>query len=365
MSATVTGMDGTAQRLEGDARRGEFCSGTQIYVSYRGETVLDAAFGHDGLGRPMGTDTLSAVYCTIKPMISVLVLLAEQDGALRREMVLGELLEIDGNPALAEVRLEDLLTHRAGLHTIPSLLGGFTPPAARHELAMTAHPPDGWNRETDAAYSEWLGYYLIAQVLRRRTGVGLPEALRGRLLEPLGIAGEVSLGLGQEDLDRIGVNVDLRDGPPAMPLLAERLPWFAGNEDPSLSGFATMRALGVFYEWVLATLDGRETTPLEPERLREACTPQRPVVFDQIVNLECDWGLGFMTGLRRLGFGPYPSDRAVGHTGQVGTSIAFCDPEHELAVALLYNGVIDQEVGVNERRPAIVGEIYSDLGLAD
>jgi hypothetical protein len=126
-----------------------------------------------------------------------------------------------------------------------------------------------------------------------------------------------------------------------------------------------MRALGRFYEWVLATLEGHQTAPLEPERLRDACRPHRPVVQDQILNLEADWGLGFMTGLGRLGFGPRPSRRAVGHTGQVGTSVAFCDPDHDLAVALLYNGVIDQEVGVTVRRPAIVSKIYEDLEIAE
>jgi CubicO group peptidase (beta-lactamase class C family) len=364
VSSTIAEMQGTAQRLQGDVREGAFCTGAQVYVSRSGEVLLDAGFGVDGLGRPMTIETLSAVYCTIKPMLSVLVLLAEQRGLLDRESLLGELIEAGENSELAAVPLEDLLTHRAGMHTVPSLLAGFRPPEIRHELAMSARPPEGWDRRADAAYSEWLGYYLVGQVLERCTGTELPELLREWLLEPLGVVGEVLLGMEEEDLDRIGVNVDLREGP-AVPLLMERAKWFAGSGDPSLGAFATMRALGTFYEWVLATLDGREATLLEPERLREACSPQRPIVFDQVLNQESNWGLGFMTGLGRLGFGPYPSERAVGHPGQVGTSIGFCDPEHELAVALLYNGVIDQEIGVTVRRPAIVGEIYSDLGLAN
>ena len=364
MSSTIAEMQGTAQRLQGDVREGAFCTGAQVYVSRSGEVLLDAGFGVDGLGRPMNTETLSAVYCTIKPMLSVLVLMAEQEGTLSRDMRLGELLDTNGNLELDAVRLEDLLTHQAGMHTVPSLLAGFRPPSIRHELALTAAPPEGWNRETDGAYSEWLGFYLIGLVLERHCGASLADLLRERLLGPLGIEDEVLLGVEGEDLERIGVNVDLREGSP-VPLLMERVPWFASSADPSIGAYSTMRALGVFFEWVLATLDGRETGLLDPDRLRDACTPQRPVVFDQVVNVEADWGLGFNTGLSRLGFGPHPSERAVGHTGQVGTSIAFCDPEHDLAVALLYNGVIDQEIGVTVRRPAIVGEIYRDLGLAD
>jgi CubicO group peptidase (beta-lactamase class C family) len=362
VSSTVTTLEGTSKRLQSDVGKGSFCTGAQAYVSYRGEVVLNGAFGTDGLGRPMTIETVSAVYCAIKPMIVVLVLLAEQDGSLRRDMVLGEVLEVDGNPALAAVRLDDLLTHRAGMHELRSVAAAAAPPAVRHALAMSARPADGWDRRTDGAYSEWLGFYLIGLVLERAGGITLCDALRERVLEPLEIATEVSLGLGREDLGRIGVNVDLRDGRP-VPLLMERTPWFAAGADPALNGYATMRALGRFYEWVLDTLDGRQTAPLDPERLRDACVPHRSVVHDRILGLEADWGLGFMTGLGRLGFGPYPSPRAVGHTGQVGTSVAFCDPEHDLAVALLYNGVIEQSVGIGLRRPAIVSAIYEDLGI--
>jgi CubicO group peptidase (beta-lactamase class C family) len=339
----VTELEGTVGRLQADVAEAAFCTGTQAYVSHAGRVVLNAGYGN-------------------KPIITVLVLLAEQEGALRLDMTLGEGLELDGNPPLAAVRLDDLLSHRAGMHELRSVIAAAAPPATRRELAMAAQPAEGWDRRSNGAYSEWLGYFLVAELYHQVCGVELAEALRERVLEPLGIADEVYLGLDESELERIGVNVDLREGSRA-PLLMERTPWFAAATDPALSGFATMRGLGRFYEWVLATLEGRVTEPLEPERLRRACMPNRPVVHDAILNLDADWGLGFMTGLRRLAFGPYPSDAAVGHTGQVGTSVAFCDPEHDLAVALLYNGVIDQATGMAERRPAIVSEIYRDLGL--
>ena len=359
----IAKLDGTTRRLSGDVEAASFCTGIQVYVSRSGEVVMDTALGCDGVGRPMTTETLSAVYCSIKPIITVLILLAEQEGSLRLDMTLGEGLELDENPELAAVRLDDLLSHSAGMHELRSVIAAAAPPASRHAMAMAAKPAQGWDRTKNGAYSEWLGFFLIARLFERVCGVELASGLRERVLEPLGIADEVYLGLDAGDLERIGVNVDLRDGSRA-PLLMERTPWFAAGTDPALSGYATMRGLGRFYEWVLATLAGRSAEPLQPARLRKACRPNRPVVRDAILNLEADWGLGFMTGLRRLAFGPHPSDTAVGHTGQVGTSVAFCDPEHELSVALLYNGVIEQERGMAERRPAIVSEIYRDLGIA-
>jgi CubicO group peptidase (beta-lactamase class C family) len=359
---SIAAMERTGKLLKDEVDEGTFCRGTQAYVNYRGEVIMDAGYGEDGLRRPMTSETLSTVYCTVKPMISCLVLLGEQEGTLSRDQTLGELLGVHESPAQEAVTLAELLTHTAGLHNLNSPRSAVTPPAIRREQALKAVPPEGWDKSSDAAYSEWLAFFLIGLVLERVHGRSLPELLRERLLEPIGIDDEVSLGLTPEKLERIGVNLDLREGR-HLPLLIERTQWFVGAVDPSLNAYATMRGLGHFYVWVSETLNGRQTTPLEPERLRDACRPHRPVLHDQIMDTPVDWGLGFMTGLGRVGFGTYPSPRAVGHTGQVGTSIGFCDPEHDLAVALLFNGVIDQRLGAHMRRPATISAIYEDLGI--
>ena len=355
-------LEATVARLSSDVEDGFFSTGAQAVVIQDGEVLLDAAFGRDGLGRPMTVETISAVYCAIKPMFTVLLLIAVQEGHLRLDTRLGEVLRLEENPALAAVQFDELLSHRAGLHLQRSLESAAVSPALRHDIAMKARPPEHWDPGRQGAYSEWLGFYLIGQALEATYAADLSSLLRDRVLIPLGLASDVFLGLRPELIERIGVNVQMQAGDP-LPLLIERTGWFAAASDPSLSPFATMRGLARFYAWVHATLEERESGILAPELLRQACTPARSVVHDQILDLEADWGLGFMTGLSRLGFGPFVSPRAVGHTGQVGTSMAFCDPEHNLAAAVLYNGVIDQKTGMTIRRPAIVGAIYRDLGL--
>jgi hypothetical protein len=46
----------------------------------------------------------------------------------------------------------------------------------------------------------------------------------------------------------------------------------------------------------------------------------------------------------------------------VGSSFAFADPEHDLAAAVVFNGIVDSESSFL-RRPAVVGSLYHDLGL--
>jgi hypothetical protein len=56
------------------------------------------------------------------------------------------------------------------------------------------------------------------------------------------------------------------------------------------------------------------------------------------------------------------SPSSFGHSGNVGSSFAFADPEHDLAVAVVFNGIVDSESSFL-RRPAVVGSLYADLGL--
>ena len=81
------------------------------------------------------------------------------------------------------------------------------------------------------------------------------------------------------------------------------------------------------------------------------CSPARPSVYDKVLNRECSFGLGFMTELRQHTFvGDRYSSRAFGHSGNVGTSFAFADPEHDLTVGVVFNGMVDYEAA-SLRRP--------------
>jgi len=80
-----------------------------------------------------------------------------------------------------------------------------------------------------------------------------------------------------------------------------------------------------------------------------------------------DWGLGLMLSSYRkadnapYGFGRYASRSAFGHGGNQ-SSIGFCDPENELVVAWVANGMPGEKAH-QQRNRAINEAIYQDLGL--
>src|SRR5690606_4608670 len=79
---------------------------------------------------------------------------------------------------------------------------------------------------------------------------------------------------------------------------------------------------------------------------------QRVGMLDRTFRAEMDWGLGVIRNTRRAsgdasspaalvppyGFGPGAGTRTFGHGGSQ-SSVAWCDPDHDLVGALLFNGL--------------------------
>jgi CubicO group peptidase (beta-lactamase class C family) len=62
------------------------------------------------------------------------------------------------------------------------------------------------------------------------------------------------------------------------------------------------------------------------------------------------------------GYGKYASAKTFGHSGSK-SSCAFCDPDHQLVVAWVCNGM-PEESKHQARQRAINEAIYEDLNLA-
>jgi len=85
----------------------------------------------------------------------------------------------------------------------------------------------------------------------------------------------------------------------------------------------------------------------------------RTGVLDETYGVEMDWGLGLVVDWYATG--RYSSRRAFGHGGHQ-SSVAFCDPEHDLVVAVVCNGMPGRDRH-QTRLDAISSAVYVDLGL--
>jgi CubicO group peptidase (beta-lactamase class C family) len=351
--------------LRQEVADGLFTRGAQVCVRHRGEVVLDTALGDAGVGREVTPETVFRVYCTIKPVTAVAVVGLLDRGELELEdSVAGLLPQLQGLPP--EVRVVDLLDHTAGLHRIAAVRMEMLSPAKQREVLERAAPPPGWKVGREAGYSEYAAWHLLKWIVEDVTGEDLRTHLRRAVLEPLGMD-ETWVGMTDEEyrsvLPRLGVNYDLTDYMQGFPMVLERTPRWCCETNPAHGGYTTARDLATFYDGLLVRLDGGGPDELpSPEALSTATSAVRARVFDEVLDRECEYGLGFMTDLSHHAFGPMCSPSSFGHSGNVGSSFAFADPEHDLAVAVVFNGIVDSESSFL-RRPAIVGSLYADLGL--
>jgi CubicO group peptidase (beta-lactamase class C family) len=206
--------------------------------------------------------------------------------------------------------------------------------------------------------------FLVEEV----TGEPLRDHLRAHVIEPLGLH-DTYIGMTPEQyhavLPRVGVNHDMRDLQ-SFPMLFERTERVATETNPAHGGYTNARDLARFYDALLVRLDGGGNDALpSPEFLWHFVSTVRVPVYDQVLDRVCPYGLGFMTELDQHAFGDACSPSSFGHSGNVGSSFAFADPERNLAVGVVFNGLVGHDAAFLRRR-ALLRALYldvDDLGL--
>jgi CubicO group peptidase (beta-lactamase class C family) len=140
--------------------------------------------------------------------------------------------------------------------------------------------------------------------------------------------------------------------------------------NPAHGGYTTARDLARFYDALLERLadsTGSEASNdalPRPDVLRMFCSTARPPVYDEVLDRVCPYGLGFMTELDQHAFGDDCSPSSFGHSGNVGASFAFADPERDVAVGVVFNGLVGYDAAFL-RRKALLRALYLDLGERD
>ena len=99
---------------------------------------------------------------------------------------------------------------------------------------------------------------------------------------------------------------------------------------------------------------------MSPVTLAAVSARHRTEMLDETFGVIVDWGLGFAIDTSAMG--RHCSRRTFGHGGHL-SSVAFCDPEHGVVVAVVCNGMPDRDRHYR-RLDAISSAVYVDgLGL--
>lgn len=356
----------TTARLAAEVRDQIFTKGAQLAIQVGDGPVFTRSFGDDGRGQPVGDDTVFRVYCTIKPVTAIAVARLVDAGDLDLDEPLAGLVPDIRAVAEGTVTLRDVLSHAAGLHRPTGVEIELVPPDRREAHFASQVRDPRFRVGVDVAYSERFAWHVVGRVLERSSGQPLREHLRASVLDPLGLS-DTWVGMTDDEFDavvsRIGLNHDMR-AQHSYPLLLERGRRMCTEVNPAHGGYTTATDLARFYAALVAQLHGAEHPSLpSAETLRVFTSPVRPATLDHILDRVCAHGLGFMVDLAGHAFGPSVSPESFGHSGNVGSSFAWADPPHDLAVAVIFNGIVDPASAFT-LRPSVVRAVYRDLEAA-
>jgi len=341
-------------------------TGGHVVAIHRGDVVLDVVLGTDGVGRRLAGDTLFATYCTLKPLLALVVAQLVDEGELSLHDRLGDLL--DGlDHAVGAILIGDLLRHNAGLANPSAVDASFMATHRRDEAVRHAEVVQRRGDGSRAVYSDFAAWTLLGLSVEELAGEPYANVVRSKLIEPLGLTDEIVVGATEERWrllrDRIGLNIDARSAQ-RFPLMMERTERVVRDANPAIGGFSTAHGLARLMQ---ATLDARQGTTevlrVRAETIVDFTSVQRTKTWDPALGRKCGFGFGFQTGLADHGYGDRPSASAYGHTNITAASAMIADPEHDLAISFLVNGIVEDASVVRHRKADIVSAVYEALDL--
>jgi CubicO group peptidase (beta-lactamase class C family) len=293
------------------------------------------------------------------------VLTLVEDGKLSLEDPVGRHLEWLADHWIGQLTVKDLLTHNSNLHRVGAVVPMIVEPVKRGPFLK--HLPE---EELDGTrgYSDFAGWFLLAHIVEVVTGQDHRDVVLERVGEPYGIhERDLNLGIPAELLDewmpQISVNLYRREDTSLHPLAAEAAPIWACDWNPPQVAYGSSTGLVAFYRGVLDDLAGAGRV-LSVDMARAAITGGDKF-YDNRLKRDSRFGLGFMVDLSLFRLGSAPSERSFGHVGVGGVSVAFADPEHDLAGTIIFNTVFDEDQDLLIERGRVMSAVYADLGLRE
>ncbi len=281
----------------------------------------------------VSSDTLFDLASLTKPLATTPTLLAllEAEG-LDTDKTLSFFLD-EINEVSGSLTLHQLMTHTSGLPPVPEIFRLFKTEAdideqkgLRHLYSLVPDLKPG----TEVIYS-CTGYILLAQVLRKISGMSLAEVFHKLILEPLGITDLMFKPAGGDKLRCASTEFCSWRCRQLKGEVHDENSWCLGGEGGNAGLFGTAEAVTSIADLFIhdGVLNGRQI--LKPESVRKMTSTQSG-------GLQPSRALGFLTQSAESFAGPGFSSASFGHTGFTGTSL-WIDPVMGLKVTALTNRV--------------------------
>jgi len=336
----------------------------QVALARNGRVLLEESFG------VAGDDSLFCIFSATKAITSSAVWLLLQDGHLRLNERVADIIPPFATNGKEAVTVEHLLTHTAGFPAAPFKPLDWNDPVRRWE--RFAQWRLAWPPGTRYEYHPTSSMWVLAEIIERRGGIAFQQFVHERIGERLGLPDllvglpehqnprvlpceHVGEGLTLADYQRLGMPV-----PPETEVTEEAILNFNRPEVravgvPGGGGITNAATLALYYQGLLhGGLGGVEVW--RPETLKNARRVHTGALKDPLFGKLVSRGLGIIIAgdedRSYRGFGKTNSPLAFGHNG-AGGQLAWVDPASGISLAYLTSGHDRNEVRQGRRGVAI------------
>lgn len=348
-------LEAVFARAKREVEEGDLPS-AQVAVARRGRIAGMRTFGTAAQGgetTAATNDTLYCVFSCTKVIVAAAVWLLFEEGALRLEERVAEIIPEFATNGKDVVTVEQVLLHTGGFPRAPlrSVDGGDK----AKRLEAFARWRLNWEPDSRYEYHPTSAHWVLAEIIERRGGTEFREFVRERIIEPMGLT-DLYLGLPDSEMDRAGEITFV--GEPVEPpggygevtpeaILTFNDPAVQKVGVPGGGAFASADQMALFYQVLLnggAGLAGGQV--LKPETIEFATTVRTEERHaDPIWDVPANRGLSIIVAgddgkAFMRGFGRVASPRTIGHGG-AGGQIAWGDPETGISLGYCTNGFVD------------------------
>jgi CubicO group peptidase (beta-lactamase class C family) len=332
-------LDQLARMIEGHIQQGRH-PGAQIAVARRGQLALVKTFGDatiDPQRQPAADDTLWLLYSNTKVITACAVWLLVERGTLRFTDTIAQHVPGFEANGKGDITLLEVLTHRGGYPNADVPKEAWTD----HELLrrVVCDFRLEWTPGSRMFYHGRAAHWTAAVLIEALTRQDYRDFIRENVVEPLGLAGELFVGMPEVEGKRAVDMHEPSDGGKTVRRAEENNAAFRKAGTPGGGGYATARAMAAFYQMMVAggTLNGVRL--LSPRLVQYVTRNHTGDMVDGYMGMPMHRGVGPHsrgTTPTIRGLGSLASPRTFGHGG-VGSSYCWGDPDSGVSFAYLTN----------------------------
>ncbi|HYM30379.1 MAG TPA: serine hydrolase domain-containing protein [Candidatus Cybelea sp.] len=333
-------LDRLVRAIEAHIKEGRY-AGAQIAVARHGKLALFQTFGDarvDPKPLPAKDDTLWLLYSNTKVITAAAIWTLAERGLIRFTDTVAEHVPGFEKNGKGGITIIQLLTHQGGFPEADVRFSAWSDHKLLREQVCDFTL--AWTPGSRVQYHPLAAHWVAGVLVEAVTGTDFRTFIAKEVVGPLGLEGELYVGLPEREHGRAS---DMHDPDPKAKAQIRRkdenTPEWRLAGVPGGGGYATARAMAAFYQMMVAggTLNGvRLFSPRTVQYVTRNFTGDRP---DLYMGMPMHRGLGpHVRGTTDTirGLGSLASPRTFGHGG-VGSSYCWGDPDSGVSFAYLTN----------------------------